>query len=176
MTAVRYNTPAIALHWLTALFVIAAFVLAWVAEDADKPLRGQLMMLHKSMGLTVLGLTVLRLLNHLVNGRPAPVVATPAQATAARLTHASMHLLLIGLPLAGWMMSNAKGRVVTWFNVVALPTLLSASESLGEFLEETHELGATVMLGLIGLHASAALWHHHKLGDDTLRRMLPGRR
>jgi cytochrome b561 len=89
-------------------------------------------------------------------------------------SHVALYLLMIALPLIGWIMLSADGKVIPFFGV-HLPPLVAADENLAGQLEELHETLGTLGYWLIGLHATAALFHHYVLGDKTLRRMLPVR-
>lgn len=170
----KYTRPLIALHWLTVLLVIACLALVWSADDLqDKLLRRELIGLHRSLGLSILLLTVLRLGLRLLTPPPAPIVISPSQALMARLAHAGLYLLLLAIPLVGWMLTGAAGRTASWFGLIELPALVAASRPLAGQMHELHELLATGLLLLVFIHAGAALWHHYRHRDATLRRMLP---
>lgn len=167
----RYGIIGQALHWLVVLGIIANYFIAEAAEDED---AGGLMGLHRSVGITILALAVLRLLWRLVDRAPAwPAGMAAYERAIARAVHAAFYLLLFALPLTGWMMSSAEGDAVAWFGLVELPELpVRASE---DALEDLHETLFNLLFALAVLHALAALKHHVWDRDHVLRSMLPRR-
>ncbi|HSN71527.1 MAG TPA: cytochrome b [Steroidobacteraceae bacterium] len=174
-TEYRYGAVAQLLHWSIVALVIAQFVLAEIAEDLPTGLEKLATLArHKSVGITILGLAVLRLAWRAINKTPAPPPQMPGwQRVAARISHVGLYALLFVQPLTGWLMSSAKNYPVSWFGAVTLPDLIAPSERLFEVFEEAHEIGATLLFVLAGIHAAAALKHHFVDRDDVLRRMLP---
>jgi cytochrome b561 len=158
-------------HWCTLLTVIAATTLAlardWVSDD---DLTDALLGWHRYAGLAVLALTLARLvMRPLVK---APVHAlSPLLEKVAAATHLLMYAFLIGMPVLGWLTSNAHGVTLT-LGPITLPNLVAKDHDLGDTLGEFHEWGAWAFLSLIGLHALAALWHHFALKDSVLSSML----
>lgn len=170
----KYTRSLIALHWLTVLLVVACLVLVWSADGLqDKLLRRELIGLHRSLGLTILLLTLLRLALRGLTRQPALIEVGRLQVVLARLAHAGLYVLLLAIPTVGWMLTSAAGRTASWFGLVDLPALVAASRPLAGQMHELHELLATGLLLLVLVHAGAALWHHYRLHDATLRRMLP---
>lgn len=179
----RYTRVAIALHWLSALAVLGLIVIGLAMTHGDlAPMRRfQLYQWHKSVGLTVLALTLLRLGWRLAH-RPPPLPATlPARERAgAHAAHALLYGLLIGLPLVGWAVVSASPfnlptvlyGVVPWPHLPVLPELANKA-AVEAVLQQVHAWGAWILIGLLLLHVGAALRHHLVLRDDTLRRMLP---
>lgn len=169
----RYSGGAILLHWLIAALLLANVVIAFTMEDA----RG-LMPLHKSIGITVLLLTLVRIGWRLTHAAPPlPESLASWERTAARITHAGFYLLLLVMPLLGWAASSSGSRgtgalfgVIPWFD---LP--IAKSHELHEAMGEAHELAAYLTIALIVLHVAGALKHHFIDRDGTLSRMLPGR-
>jgi cytochrome b561 len=88
--------------------------------------------------------------------------------------HVALYALMIGMPLAGWLMLSAAAKPIPLFGL-QLPALIGESKALADLIEEIHETGGTVGYYLIGLHAAAALFHHYVKRDNTLPRMLPSR-
>lgn len=171
----RWGAVSQGLHWLVVVLVIAQFLLASAADDLPAGLAKLVLLArHKSVGITILGLAVLRLAWRAMSpGPPPPTTGSAAERALARLTHGGLYTLLFLVPLAGWAQSSAKNYAVSWFGLVQLPNLVPADESLYRALHEAHEVLAWTLAGLAGLHAAAALYHHFLRRDDVLRRMLP---
>jgi cytochrome b561 len=173
--ATRYCGVAQALHWLVAALVLSQFGLGWWMSDLPlSQLKFDLYQLHKSLGLTIFALVVVRLAWRL--GHPPPPLPTglPAwERTAARTTHALFYVLLLVQPLIGLLQSNAANFPVVVWGILPVPALIGSDEGFAETLVEVHETVASVLLVLIALHVAAALRHHFLLKDDVLRRMLP---
>lgn len=174
---VRYSTGAIAFHWIIALLIALNFALAWIAEDLPKEQAGAMMGNHKAIGITVLLLTVARILWRLTHRPPAFLTSLqPWEAMLARVTHALFYVLMIGLPLAGWLMHSAYsgGAPVNAFGLFSYPGLPLAADKAGAHTAgEVHEVLATAMLVLAGLHVLGALKHQFLDRDGSLARMLP---
>lgn len=173
----HYPSLIIFFHWLVAALVISALVLVWLADDlADKELRGTLIGLHKSVGITVLGVMVLRMIFTLPLKRPAPEGGPRAIQLAAKGVHVAFYGLLLAIPFLGWWMSSAAGRPIDWFFLFEMPSIAAVDLPLAKIVKGWHEELAEVLTILVGLHAGAALWHHYVNKDNTLRRMLPRRK
>lgn len=180
----RYGLVALAFHWLIALAIVAMLVLGSIMTDLpNSPRKFALYQLHKSVGMTILAASLLRLGWRLANP-PPPLPASMAalEALAAKAAHAGFYLLMIGLPLSGWMMVSASPlniptRIFGVFELPHLPWLstLADKKPVEDALKEVHELAAWTLAALLLLHVAAALRHHLLLKDDILRRMLPGR-
>ena len=171
----RWGPVAQFLHWLIVALVITQVTLATLADDLPASMKKlTLMSRHKSIGITVLMLVVLRLLWRWRNPIPdLPPPVKPFERRLARAAHALFYVLLIAIPITGWLMSSARGFSVSWFGLFQLPDLVSKSKPLYLMLMDTHDTLAWTLVGLAGLHAAAALRHHFMLRDDVLRRMLP---
>jgi cytochrome b561 len=171
----RYGLIAQLLHWSIVALIITQVVLASQAEDASSLLqKAKILTTHKSTGMTILMLAILRLLWRLMNPKPAPVAGTQAwQERLANSMHWALYALIFLTPLAGWTMSSAKNYPVSYFGLFTWPNLVAPDEALFEVLKETHEVLAFTMISLAILHAVAALKHHFFDKDNVLRRMLP---
>jgi cytochrome b561 len=171
----RYGAIAKAFHWAIVALVITQFILANQAHDLPAGLEKlQVLARHKSVGITIFALAVLRLLWRLFNPVPAYPAAMPRwQHLAARSSHFLLYALLLVLPILGWLMSSARNFPVSWFGIVTLPDLIRPNEAAFHFLHEAHETLAKVLFVLALIHAAAALKHHFIDKDDVLRRMLP---
>lgn len=176
-TTQRYSSIAIAFHWTIALLVIVNLIVG-IGHEAVPALRAW-MPGHKAIGITVLALTLARVAWRLIH-RPPPLPAfTPAwERGVAHATHWTLYLLLILMPLTGWLMvSGPEGRrPFTWFGAFDIPYLPVGGTTAGAG-HEAHGVLGWLMLALVLLHIAAALRHHLILRDSILLRMLPsGRR
>jgi cytochrome b561 len=174
-TTARWGSVARALHWIIVGLVIVQVLLASLAADLPLGLRKLAMLArHKSVGITILALVLVRLTWRALNPTPAlPPTLRPYERVLAHSTHAALYALLILLPLSGWLMSSARNFAVSWFNVFQLPNLVAPDQRLYQAMISTHHALAWVLGGLVALHVLAALKHHYVLKDDVLRRMLP---
>lgn len=172
----RYSTPAIALHWVHALAIIAALAVGSYMTDLPvSPQRLKLYNWHKWLGITILTLSALRLLWRLGHRPPADPPMPAWQRGAAHATHAALYLLFFAIPLIGWAYSSAAGFPVVVFGVLPLPDFVPVSETLAETLKPWHGGLAKALAALIVLHVAAALKHQFIDRDGLLRRMWPGR-
>jgi len=174
-TVHRWGAVAQLLHWLIVALIITQFTLATLFDDLPPSARKlALLARHKSVGITILMLAVLRLLWRWGNPTPPlPDTLRPWERSLARLTHALLYLLLFAVPLAGWTMSSARGFPVSWFGFFTLPDLVPKNKALYEVLVTTHGILAWTLGVVAIIHMLAALKHHFVLKDDVLRRMLP---
>ena len=161
----------------TSLRLIAALGLGWYMTGLPfSPSRLKLYNWHKWLGVTLLTLSLLRLLWRVTHRPPAhPLSMTGTQRLLAHGGHGALYLLMVIIPLSGWLMSSAKGVPTVWFGVLPLPDLLARDKELGKQLTELHFALNISLLVLIAVHTAAALLHQFVLKDDILRRMLPVR-
>lgn len=180
----RYTGVAIALHWLIALLALSQFAGGLYVDSLERGAQKfALIQLHKSFGVTLLLLTLVRLGWRLAHPAPPLPTSMPAsQRMIAHATHIAFYALLIGIPLVGWALVSASpfaDSVQTYlFGVVHWPHLpffagAADREALSGRIEETHKLLAFLMIGLVVLHVGAALKHHFVDRDDVLARMAP---
>lgn len=152
--------------------------LGYFGEWLEERHGHSLVWLHKSIGLTVLVLGVGRLLWRLAH-KPPPLPQAVAgwRASAARLTHAGFYVLMIALPLSGWLRVSSGKYPLRWFELFTVPKFPIAPDTAGAAAAaQAHEILAWTMLLLVTLHLFAALHHHFRLRDAVLLRMLPERR
>lgn len=173
-TLTRYGAVAQLFHWAIVALVITQFVLALRAEGLSPVAKIGVLATHKSVGITILGLAVLRLTWRLFNPvPPLPAGAPRWQDRAAHVSHFLLYALLFITPVLGWLMSSARAFSVSWFGLVTLPDFIEPNKAAFERLHDAHEFMA-ISLGVIALvHAAAALKHHFFDRNDVLRRMLP---
>ena len=169
----RYSHVAIAFHWTIALLVIANLIIG-IGHDGIPFLR-TLMGAHKAIGVTVLVLTAGRIAWRIAHRPPALPAGTPAwEKGVAHATHWTLYLLMIAMPLTGWLMVSGPGpqRPMTWFGLFAIPTL-PASKGTADLGHDAHGVLGWLMAALVVLHIAAALRHHLILRDTVLVRIAP---
>lgn len=169
----RYNQWSILLHWGMFLLVAATFASIELRELFDKGTaqRDAMKMWHFMLGLSVFLLVWVRIAVRVFTQVPA-ILPTPSpwQAGLAKLAHLALYAFMIGMPLAGWLILSGEGKVIPFFGL-ELPPLMGPDKALAHDIEEIHETVGELGYWLIGLHALAAIIHHHVLKDNTLLRM-----
>jgi P-type Ca2+ transporter type 2C len=171
----RYGSLSIGLHWLMLLLLIAVYTCIELRGFFPKgsELREALKTWHYMLGLSVFVLVWLRLLLTLTSPFPQIKSESPKwQKISARVIQLTLYVLMIIMPLAGWLILSAEGKPIPFFGL-QLPALVNENKNLAELTKEIHGTVGTVGYFLIGLHAAAALFHHYVLRDNILRRMLP---
>lgn len=172
----RYGLVPQLLHWIVVALVIVQYVLAEAADELPLGMEKLAVITrHKSVGITILLVALVRVGWRLFDRPPAPPPMPAWQRTAATLSHWGLYALLFALPLTGWMMSSAANYPVSWFGLVQLPDLVMPSQGLQEAMKEVHEGLFVALLSLSGLHVLAALKHQFVDRDGLLMRMLPWR-
>lgn len=176
-TAERWSGVSIALHWLIALLILALAIIGLSMVEMPNSLdKLKVYALHKSIGLSVLALVVLRLGWRLAAGAAPPVPGTPRwQQRVAELTHWLLYALMLAMPLSGWLYNSAANFPLRWFSLFSVPKLSGPDPVLKALAHQIHEYGFWLLAALVLLHAGAALWHHLAQRDRTLVRMLPRR-
>lgn len=175
-TAEAYGSVAKFLHWSIVLLILPQYFLFEGAEELPEGSQqaAQLLDLHKSIGMLVLMLAVVRIAWKIVNrSQPAPLGDVAWQRKAAAAGHGLLYLLILAQPLTGWIMASAGDSPVSLFGWVSFPALVGPGKDLHETMEEVHEVLFWLMVAVAAAHIAAALFHHWVLKDDTLRRMLP---
>lgn len=174
-TTSRYGSLSIGIHWLMLLLFIAVYStieLRVLYEKGSDP-REALKAWHFMLGLLVFALVWLRLAARLSgptpNIQPAP---DKVQQLSAKLLHLALYALMIGMPLTGWLVLSASGKVIPFFGL-ELPALIGENKDLAKQIKEVHEFVGTTGYFFLGLHVIATLHHHYIKRDNTLTRMLP---
>ncbi|HEX6396316.1 MAG TPA: cytochrome b [Steroidobacteraceae bacterium] len=148
-TQVQYGWVSRMLHWIIVLGIAAQWLLAEAGDDA--------MMLHQSIGMTILGLALFRLVWRVVNPAPAwPADSKPYEIQLARVVHVAFYVLLFALPITGWAVSSVEDEPLTFFNLFDIPRIVLGSE---DTLEEVHETLFNILVALAVLHALGAAKH-----------------
>ncbi len=174
----RWGATSQLLHWTIAALILSIGAVGLVMGELPRsPKWFWVYTLHKSLGLTVLALVLVRIAWRLYAGAPPPVAGTPRwQARLASFTHGAIYVLILAMPLSGWLYDSASGlRPFRWFGLAEVPKLSPPNEALADAMHETHELLFWVLIALVIGHAGAALYHHFVRRDATLARMLPRR-
>ena len=172
-----YTRTAKSLHWLMALLLIGLLALGFYMHDLPlSPEKLQLYAWHKWAGVTAFMLVWLRLFWRISHRPPAlPKHMPPHLQVIAHAGHALLYLLMIAIPLSGWLMSSAKGFQTVWFGVLPIPDLLGKDKALGELLANVHQGLNLIFIAVLAGHIAAALKHKFIDKDDILDRMLPRR-
>jgi cytochrome b561 len=168
-----FSNVSKSLHWLIAFIVISmlsfGFFMSGLA-DAQKPM---VYMLHKSFGLSVLALMIVRVIWIHHAGRPALPTDTPRwEIVLSRGVQYCLYIALLMMPLCGWVMSTASGRIPLFFGLFPLPCPgIEPNQALADIMDTMHKTTAWVLIGLIGLHVAGALKHHFINKDQVLGNM-----
>ncbi|GGJ25902.1 cytochrome b [Neoroseomonas lacus] len=179
MTAAQtHSAAARAMHWASAGLILVVFAAIWMpVDEASDTAYAVKLMVHRSAGVLVWLLTLVRLVRRGVGHSPAlPMDVPRLQRIAARLHAAALYLLLLAQPLFGLIASQAAGNTVRPFGLFAIPTLVARDRALAHACFGLHEAVATLLLVFIGAHVAAALHHHYLRRDGVLVSMLPGLR
>ena len=169
-----YSWPAKGFHWLIALLILCTLPLGFYMVGLPlAPQKLRLFNYHKWIGITVLALTLLRLLWRGIARSPDPIVSAPRwQHVLATIAHVLLYLFTIVMPITGWVMSSAYGFPTVLFTVIQLPDLVGKNKALGDFLRSVHDGLAWGLVVALSIHIAAALWHQFVLRDNVLGRML----
>ncbi len=173
-----YSRTAVLLHWIVAGLVVVQFTLAALADDAaetgSKLRQLALLANHKSVGITILVVMVARLAWRLVQRPPGLPDSMPRwQVTASKVSHWSMYVLLLAMPITGWLMSSASAYSVSWFNQFQLPDFVAPDPALKDFFLGIHETLAALLFGIAVIHVAAALKHFFVDKDNVVQRISP---
>lgn len=172
----RFGLLTKLLHWAIFLLFVTQYFLVYRREyfPKDSPEKLQYILLHKSLGVIVLGLAVVMLIWAHFGKRPKLPPMSKMFALLARLTHILLYLSMLIMPLTGIMMSQYSGRKVMVFDWFELPRLLAENKSLAGLCHEIHEYSSYVILGVVSVHILGALVHHFFYKDKVLKRMTWG--
>ncbi|MBE0493481.1 MAG: cytochrome b [Thiomicrospira sp.] len=172
----QYGVVQIALHWLIALTIFGLFGLglwmveltyysSWYLTAPD---------IHRSIGVIVVSLMILRLLWRLANPKVVPLATHKTwERKLAHVTHALMYVLILLLGISGYMITTAKGQALQVFDWFSIPAISFGIEYQEDIAGDLHEIFAWSLIGLAVLHIAGALKHHFVVRDNTLKRMLP---
>ena len=171
----HYPATSKLLHWLVAACVLVTVPVAIVMDRVGQgPTQDSLYNLHKSLGVLILVLMVLRLINRLVAGALAPEAEIePWQKTVSSIVHTSLYVLLLAMPIVGYIANSAYGASTPFFGLFELPSIVGKNEELATRLFTLHRWVGWLVILLVLMHISAALYHHFIRRDAVLKRMLP---
>jgi cytochrome b561 len=171
--APRYDRFALGLHWVMAILIVLAFVLALVVDAFPRSFAPVIVETHKDLGVAILVLLVVRFLWRLTHTPPAQDASIgPLVQRASHLGHLALYALMVIVPVIGVFYAFWRGQGLH-LGIVDIASPFAADRTVSRPLREVHEFAAYALMGLAGLHAAAALWHHYVKRDSTLRRMLP---
>ncbi len=176
-TAQSWGAVAKSFHWVLALLILCQLALGKIAEGARlSPLKLDLFVWHKSIGLTILLLVILRLAWRLNNPPPSTPAGIPAWETKlARIGHILLYVLMFAVPMTGWWISDTSRIPFKVFWLVPVPDLIATDKGMSELASEVHGALTTLLLLIVLIHIAAALRHHFFLHNRILTRMLPWR-
>ena len=172
----RQPGAIIALHWGTVIAIVVAVAAIYLRDAVDdKAVRVVLLDLHRQLGMLVLLCVPLRhIVRYVVHHKDFSAKISALLQWAARLAHVALYAFLIAIPLLGWALTSAHGIDLRLFELIPLPAMVAPDSDLADQLSDYHAWLAYALMGLVFVHALAALWHHYVLRDSVLAAMLPG--
>lgn len=171
-----WGSVARSLHWAIALLIFVQFALGWMAVSWRlSPTKINLYIWHKSIGILILALVVLRLVWRLFNRTPVlPAGTPPLERAGAHATHTFLYALMLAVPLSGWVINSTANIPLRVFWLFPLPAIAAPDKAVEAVAKQLH-LGLFIVLALmVTLHIAAALRHHFVKRNDILTRMLTG--
>ena len=176
-TTDRWGSLSMSLHWLIAVLILVLGIVGLSMDSLPKtPSYFWVYTAHKSLGITVLALVVVRLAWRLYAGRPEPAPGIPAwQERIAEATHWLIYVLIFAVPLSGWLFDSATAlRPLHWWGAITMPSLTGGpAPDWAGFTRSLHHFLFWTLVAVVALHVAAALKHHLFDCDNVLRRMLP---
>ena len=171
----HYPATSKLLHWLIAACVLTtAPVAIAMGRVAEGPTQNSLYNLHKSLGVLILILMILRLINRLVVGAP---IADPKielwQKTISAIVHSSIYVLLLAMPIAGYIANSAFGASTPFFGLFELPPIVGKNEALSTQIFTIHRFAGWLLIALVLMHVGAVIFHTFIRRDNVINRMLP---
>ncbi|KAB0655724.1 cytochrome b [Burkholderia diffusa] len=170
-TVTRYPLSISLLHWLLAVALIGNLIVGLLLDDNE-----DLVSLHKSIGIFILGLVAVRIVNRLRTRHRLPPSVNPSGTLnhrAERTVHGLLYLLMLVIPVLGWIKTNAAGHTANCFGLFSLPTLVPKDRALSHWLGELHALTAYGLAALVGLHVLGAIAHRIFTSENVFPRILP---
>ncbi|MEE7447222.1 cytochrome b [Methylobacterium radiotolerans] len=169
----RYHPVSQALHWLNAALVLAVLPLAWVAISLPPtPAKGSVFVLHKSVGLTILAIVVLRIVWRMIRPAPPDPQAPRLLTLIGRINHYLLYAIFLIMPISGYLLSALSGRDTPYFWLFTIPGL-PKDDATQKVFESIHVFGQWLVYALVLLHIAGTAWHLIIRRDGLLERMLP---
>ena len=168
----RHDPLTLALHWLIALLILGAYVTSELAQGRGGPGTN----LHGSLGLAVLGLSLIRILWRGVAPHPAPVPMNAWMARISHVAHIALYVTMVLAPALGLAALWARGTEMSFLGLFAMPSPMTPDRAFSRTLKGLHELASNALVILALLHAAAAIFHQVILRDGLLTRMMPRKR
>ncbi len=173
-TTDTFGLSSILFHWVTALLIIGLFIMGQILEEMPRgPEKGELMDLHKSLGMLLLILVFVRLAWRIMQGFPQ---AANSSATflniVSRLWHWALLIIIVAIPVSGFISSDAGFSDVPFFGLFTFPDIVSFDHQLHEQFEDIHVVLTKIIVPLVLIHVLAAFKHHFWDKDATLKRMI----
>lgn len=170
----RYSKPVVIIHWLMLLLMVGvyAFIELKVLFVKGTPPRELMKTIHFTLGLTVFAFVLMRIYFRFSSTTPAIQPAlSPITHYVSTAMHLALYALMIGMPIAGWLILSAAGKPIPFYGL-ELPPLIAKNKELAGTIKELHETAGSAGYFLIAGHALAGLYHHYIKRDNTLTRML----
>ena len=159
-------------HWIMALIILFNFTLGYFMGDLDKgPLRFFIFNFHKSIGILVIVLIILRFLWRLFNLVPTPLSKNNLLNKLSKFVHYFFYFILLVVTFSGWTYSSARGGPFNVFGLFSVPALVEKNEEIGKIARDIHSISVYIFIAFVALHILATLYHHYFLKDKTLKRM-----
>ena len=163
-------------HWIMAVIILFNFTLGYFMGDLDKgPLRFFIFNLHKSLGISIIILIILRLFWRLINLVPAPLSQNYLLNKLSKAVHYFFYFILLVVTFSGWTYSSARGGPINVFGLFSVPALVEKNDEIAKIARNIHTLSVYVFITFVAIHILASLYHHYFLKDKTLKRMWFGR-
>ncbi len=172
-----YSVALRSLHWLIAALILLAIAVGIIAINVPSgvPLRGELLAFHKSLGITALAFALARILVRLVERAPAYVPPLSAlNQAAAHIVHFGLYVLMIAMPVSGYVHSMAGKHDFFWFGLIPVPNFVAPDKAVEAGAGRAHYVLALIIGALLVGHVGAAIWHAWIKRDLVLTRMWPG--
>ena len=174
-TSSSYGAVAKLLHWVVAVLILGLLAVGLYMTSIEGDGRYKLYAIHKATGILVLVLVLIRLGWRFINVQPFYPDDMPLiQKFAAHMLHAALYFFIIFIPLSGWIMSSAGAHTISFYGLFNVPFIVDKNPEIGKLFNSLHELFAYILIGMLVIHISAALFHHFIQKDNILTRMLPG--
>jgi len=170
-----YSGFAKLLHWVIAVMILGMIPVGIIMHNLEpSALQNQLYNLHRSFGVVVLALMLIRVVYRFAHGVPAPEPSLPPfQRVVSNLVHLALYALVISQAFVGWIATSAFGAPISVFGLFVMPDLVAKDQALAGPLFDAHYVMGLMIAGLLVLHIGAALFHYFVRRDGVMRRMLP---